>query len=150
MNTLCDVKQFGAVGDGVTDDAPAIQRALDEAVNTLRGYVNDISAQLGKVASQDLSIEITQEYLGDFAPIKASLSNIADSLNSVIGSIKNSADQVASGSVQVAQGAQRRLHRLILCKRPENNISPMRHAPAILPATQISGALHDPHRRPVS
>lgn len=32
MNTLCDVKQFGAVGDGVTDDAPAIQRALDEAV----------------------------------------------------------------------------------------------------------------------
>lgn len=89
-----------------TDEIGTLTRALDEAIFTLRTYVNDISAQLGKVSTQNLDIEINQEYLGDFAPIKNSLSSIADSLNSTIGNIKNSAQQVAAGASQVAQGAQ--------------------------------------------
>ncbi|MDL2238242.1 methyl-accepting chemotaxis protein [Christensenellaceae bacterium OttesenSCG-928-K19] len=89
-----------------TDEIGTLTRALDGAISTLRTYVNDISSQLGKVANQDLDVTIDQEYLGDFAPIKDSLSNISNSLNSVIGNIKTSAEQVAAGASQVAQGAQ--------------------------------------------
>jgi methyl-accepting chemotaxis protein len=88
------------------DETGQLTRSLDAAITTLRSYVGDISDKLGHIAQGDLTQSVSQEYLGDFAPIKESLTHISDSLNNVIGEIKSSAEQVASGAAHVAQGAQ--------------------------------------------
>ncbi|WP_246419496.1 methyl-accepting chemotaxis protein [Caproicibacterium amylolyticum] len=72
----------------------------------LRGYIAEISNVLGSIADGDLRVAITQDYVGDFAPIKTALLQISNKLNSTFTDISHSADEVASGSSQVASGAQ--------------------------------------------
>ncbi|NLW79272.1 MAG: HAMP domain-containing protein [Ruminococcaceae bacterium] len=87
------------------DEIGVLARALDDAIGTLHGYVGDISSKLGQVADGDLDLQVTHDYQGDFAPIKASLIQISDSLNAIMEELNTSAGQVASGSAQIAQAS---------------------------------------------
>lgn len=75
-------------------------------VDTLRGYVSEISSILGALANGDCTVEPQLEYKGDFEPIKTSLNTITNHLNDIFASISQSADQVASGAAQVSSAAQ--------------------------------------------
>ncbi len=88
------------------DEVGELSRALQSTVATLDLYVDDIATQLKKIAAGDISTEITQEYIGDFAPIKESMDEILDSLNRILSNINTSAEQVSAGSGQVSSGAQ--------------------------------------------
>ena len=89
-----------------SDELGALKDALRTTINTLKLYVSDISNNLELMASGDMSHEITQDYIGDFIPIKNSLVKISESLNYSLGSIALAAEQVNSGAEQVALGAQ--------------------------------------------
>ena len=89
-----------------SDELGALADALRTTINTLKLYVSDISNNLELMASGDMSHEITQDYIGDFIPIKNSLVKISESLNYSLGSIALAAEQVNSGAEQVALGAQ--------------------------------------------
>ena len=87
------------------DEIGALIRSLDFAVDTLNTYVSDISKILGLIAAGNLDVEVDVDYQGDFAPIKSSMQQIADSLNAIMTEIRAAAVQVASGSGQIAQAS---------------------------------------------
>lgn len=88
------------------DEIGALADSLSYTVRTLSNYVEDISSNLNLMAGGDLTAEISQNYLGDFSPIKDSLVKISTGLNQTLSTIKLSSEQVNSGSDQVSNGAQ--------------------------------------------
>ena len=68
-------------------------------------YIKEIAYVLEKLAEGDLTVKFEREYLGDFAPIKAALSKILDSLNKTMSDISAAADQVAHESALVSESA---------------------------------------------
>ena len=69
-------------------------------------YIQEISEKLQDIARGDLTFTLSHEYLGEFAKIKESLEAISLSFNETIGQISVVSEQVAQGSVYVADGAQ--------------------------------------------
>ncbi len=80
--------------------------SLKETLANLQTYINDISHNMETMASGDMTHEITQEYVGDFANIKESINKISSALNNTLSSINIAAEQVNSGADQVATAAQ--------------------------------------------
>ncbi len=88
------------------DEIGSLANSLKAASSTLKQYVNDISHHLNLMAKGDMTEKITQNYRGDFAPIKESLLKISRDLSKTISIIDASAEQVSSGAEQVSSGAQ--------------------------------------------
>lgn len=88
------------------DETGILSASLDKTVNSLRGYISDITDTLKEVSEGNMIVKVNGEFEGDFAPIKESLSSITMSLNSVLMDINQAAEQVASGSDEVSGGAQ--------------------------------------------
>ena len=90
------------------DELGQLGAAMCFAMETLDGYVAEISALLQRMAGGDLTIsenEIT-DYMGDFASIKESMQIILANFNTTIADIYTAAAQVDVGSDQVSSGAQ--------------------------------------------
>ncbi len=88
------------------DEIGSLARSLQSAAGTLKQYVADISDKLERMAKGDITADITQEYAGDFVPIKQALMQISDGLNETLTAIDTSAEQVNSGAAQVSDGSQ--------------------------------------------
>lgn len=83
-----------------------INRNFKEAVETISGYIDELSFVLGRFADRDLTQEITSEYRGDFITLKESINHIMQAMNELLLEINIAADQVSTGSNQVSQGNQ--------------------------------------------
>lgn len=83
-----------------------LAECMDKTVDTLSEYVEDISSVLGKISNKDMTAEVTGAYIGDFAPIKASLEKISHTLNQAMTEISESAELVSAGAEQVAASSQ--------------------------------------------
>ncbi len=88
------------------DELGRLAKGINHISETMNNYVQDISQQLSSMASNNMDIEIKQKYIGDFIQIQTSIEQIAESLNETLHRITVSADDVASGSVSVSDGAQ--------------------------------------------
>ncbi len=87
------------------DEIGDLTRALSKTVQTWRDYIVDISSSLSELDKGNLRVNMNMDYIGDFAPIKASLQNTINTLNDTLRKIDTSAVKVASGSDQVAGSA---------------------------------------------
>lgn len=91
------------------DETGQLADALNRTVvqlNQYIGYIREITQVLTTMASGDMRIELLQDYKGEFAPIKAALLQISDSLNRTLLLIRTTADEVNTGADQVSSGAQ--------------------------------------------
>ncbi len=88
------------------DELGRLSQAFNHISNTMTSYVKDISAQLSQMAENNMDINMTQKYIGDFIPIQASIEKISDSLNDTLHQIVRSADEVAASSQHVMSGSQ--------------------------------------------
>ncbi len=88
------------------DEIGSLADSLKSATATLKLYVQDISTNLGLIAQGDITADITQQYIGDFIPIKEALLKISGSLNETLSLINTSSEQVNGGANQVSDGAQ--------------------------------------------
>ena len=88
--------------EGCFEDA--LQAANTTESSTL-AYVDDITRVLDAVAHGDLTVEITKEYEGNYAPIKEALEKILYSLNRSLSELDSCAEQVLSGASMIAQSA---------------------------------------------
>lgn len=68
----------------------------------LRGYIQDISGVLGKVADKDFTASVGADYQGMFHPIKNSMENIIDSMETIVYSVSDATKElsVESGNMK--------------------------------------------------
>ncbi len=83
-----------------------IANNLSSAVQTIRGYIQQISQTLSEMSMGNLTVEITSEYLGDFVELKRSINDIVIAFNATLAEINNASNQVSSGTRQVSEGSQ--------------------------------------------
>ncbi|MCI9294950.1 MAG: methyl-accepting chemotaxis protein [Lawsonibacter sp.] len=88
------------------DEVGTLGQIFDETIRRMRSYIREISSVLDSISNGDLTNTAQQEYVGDFASIRRSLDSIGDRLNSTVGQIRESAEQVSAGSTQVSNSAQ--------------------------------------------
>lgn len=69
----------------------------------LKRYIDDISAKLMQMSEGDLRVSMDLDYIGDFEPIKKSLSTIVTAFNDTLYTVKESANVVTDGTEQLAQ-----------------------------------------------
>ena len=105
---LCDMAVSDADED--TQDLFAlfseISKNLHESIDTIKGYIDEITYHLDRQAQGDLTEELVSEYRGDFAALKESINKIYTNINVVFSDINIAAQQVASGTSQVSDGSQ--------------------------------------------
>jgi methyl-accepting chemotaxis protein len=82
-----------------------LAEGLSDTVETLKKYIYDISDKLQHIVDRDLTIEVNQDYLGDFKPIQTSVASILDFLNEVFRQIELASNEVHVGATQVSDGA---------------------------------------------
>lgn len=88
------------------DEIGILAKHFDITAKFLKNMIQEISGILGSIAKNNLDVQTSSDYIGDFADVKVSLDNIIENLNQAIGEINQTADQVASGAEQVSDGAQ--------------------------------------------
>lgn len=92
--------------DAPNDETLILETSLNDTVETLRTYINDIKNVLESLAAGDLTVKSELEYKGDFVAIGNSLNQISSALNSAMGAVKNSVSNIQAGAGQVAEGSQ--------------------------------------------
>ncbi len=88
------------------DELGQLCSTMREAADVLKNHISDIDVVLGTVENGDFSIISNKEYIGDFKPIKNSISGIVHSLNRDFKNIQISSSIIAAGSEQVASSSQ--------------------------------------------
>lgn len=69
-------------------------------------YINETSKVLSQIADGQLSIELEQEYAGEFQKIKTALLNISESMSQVMTGINESSERVSIGATELATASQ--------------------------------------------
>ena len=89
----------------------SVVRLVDRLKNYIL-YITEVSDVLDEVGHGNLSFDLTQDYVGEFAPLKRALLDIQTNLNQTMFRIADSANhvdgstnQIASASQALAQGA---------------------------------------------
>lgn len=88
------------------DEIGLLADIFENTILRLRGYIGEISTILESISLGNLTATTTQDYVGDFTSIKASLDNILGKLNDTMSQIIESSESVSSGSRQMSIGAQ--------------------------------------------
>lgn len=89
----------------ITDEIAQLSGALNETIDSLKYYINDINQVVTGISNRDLTIEMEADYKGSFLEIKESLQVIIDSLNHAFSGIRKQADVVVEFSKQVEESS---------------------------------------------
>ena len=82
-----------------------IAETIKHSLAFIKGYVDEVNANLAAIARGDLTSTINREYVGDFAAMKDSLNNICSSLSKTMTEIATASDQLLEGAKQISTSA---------------------------------------------
>ena len=88
------------------DEIGYLAEIFENTTRRLKNYIGEISTILSAISDGDLTKETTQDYVGDFTPIKTSLDDILHKLNHTMSQIRESSRYVAASADQMSAGAQ--------------------------------------------
>ncbi|MGN1305071.1 MAG: methyl-accepting chemotaxis protein [Oscillospiraceae bacterium] len=91
------------------DEIGSIAAAVDRLCISLNNATNDIGRILGEMANENFAVDTelnSDFYKGNFSKLHDNIVSIKNKLTEVLSNIYDASDQVNSGSIQVAQGAQ--------------------------------------------
>jgi methyl-accepting chemotaxis protein len=97
LNADIEVKADNELGE--------LAAIFNRTTHRLSSYVGEISSILGSMAEGDLTRHTTQDYTGDFKPVKAALEELSAGLNSMLRNIDSAAAQVDISAREVSNGA---------------------------------------------
>ncbi len=79
--------------------------AIQNSNNAISGYITDIDEKLNMMSDGDLTVQIDQEYVGDFSSLKESINGIAQSMRKAMAVISEASEAVHTSAENVASGA---------------------------------------------
>jgi methyl-accepting chemotaxis protein len=91
------------------DEIGALATSIGSLTDRLKNYITYINESvniLNDVADGNLSVNLENEYQGEFIRLKDALLHVSGTLKSTIGGIKESAESINMNSEQVSTGAQ--------------------------------------------
>lgn len=90
------------------DELGSLAVSMNTMCHNVNEIVNDIDYVLSELSDGNFTVKsnCAEQYIGDYAPVLASIRGIRDTLNGTLKQINESADQVAYGSVQLSESAQ--------------------------------------------
>lgn len=91
------------------DEIGELGESFQKTVNRLKEYItyiDETSDVLARIADGKLSVQLKNEYVGEFQKIKTALLNISDSMNQVMIGINESAERVSVGASELATASQ--------------------------------------------
>ena len=93
--------------DLVEDDSEVgkMVAAINFMKKNYTNMIREISSVLGQMGQGNYNIEVTQQYVGEFTAIKESLLKIQEETKTVLITIRDTAQQIDSGSEQLAQAS---------------------------------------------
>jgi methyl-accepting chemotaxis protein len=87
------------------DETYQLACCLETTVSDINKYIRNIDEVVTEISSGNLAVNISQDFLGDFIPIKNSLEQFVTSMSETLYSIQLVSDQVAIGSEQLSAAA---------------------------------------------
>ena len=93
-----DVDHYGGV-------FKKIQVSINDTINEIHVYIDEITMDLAAIAKGDLTTEITHHFAGDFAPIKDSINDISLIFHKTVSEISTAADQLMQGAGLISASA---------------------------------------------
>lgn len=87
------------------DEIGTLCKTIEQSNSSIRSYIGDISDKLEKMANGDLTVEVSEQYVGDFAPLKESINNIVCSMKNAILVISEASEAVYDSARNVQAGA---------------------------------------------
>ncbi len=88
------------------DETEVLTYALQDTVNALSMYINDIKYILAEIGNGNLTVKSDVEYVGGFVEIKNSLDQILTNLSGTISDIQQTSAQVMESAQMLSDGAQ--------------------------------------------
>ena len=91
------------------DEIGELGQSIGETVSRLKEYIvyiDETADVLGQLSQGKLSIDLKQDYVGEFQKLKVALVEISRSMNEVMEGINESAKQVAVGASELASASQ--------------------------------------------
>lgn len=90
------------------DETLVLADATQKIVDGMSKIIGDVKYILGEMAEDNFNVhsQATEYYVGDFESIIVAVRKINRSLSATLQNIKEAADQVGLGSVQLAEGGQ--------------------------------------------
>ncbi len=91
------------------DEIGELGKSFKKTVDRLKEYIvyiDETSDVLAQIADGKLSIDLKNDYAGEFQKIKAALLNISDSMNQVMLGINDTSERVSIGASELASASQ--------------------------------------------
>lgn len=91
------------------DEIGELGESISETVRRLKEYIvyiDEISEVLARMAEGKFSIELRNEYVGEFQKVKQAMLNISAAMSDVLNDINESAYQVSAGADDLAKASQ--------------------------------------------
>lgn len=109
LNTVADHMAKGNLSyenDYESDDEVGqLCKAVANSNKKIQAYIFDVRDNLEKMAQGNFNIHIDMDYIGDFAPLKTAINEIAASLKVTMQEIEETASNVYKSAENVAGGA---------------------------------------------
>lgn len=108
-NRLQDLANGNLTDDVVlsesNDETAILTDALTKTITSLNTYIQNIRTCLGELAKGDYTVDIPDNFHGDFTSIRDSLDHISDSLNQTMQRMNQSSQEVNQNSMIVSDYA---------------------------------------------
>lgn len=91
------------------DEIGELGESISETVRRLKEYIvyiDEISEVLARMAEGKFSIDLRNEYVGEFQKVKQAMLNISAAMSDVLNDINESAYQVSAGADDLAKASQ--------------------------------------------
>lgn len=102
------------------DETGILTDALSKTVVSLKKYIQDIDSCLSTLAGGDYTVQVPDNFRGDFVSIRDALSNITEALNHTMNRMNQSSVEVSDCARQLLEGSR---EQAVILKDMEENMA---------------------------